>query len=343
MNGTAPSAGGQTQLQPSETTNPTLSWDQLIAPSLIATSIGRQDRGTLLQTSQWHGDTAALVSGMTFDDLSGVEVNVNAFGNWDVSQLSPSAPMDADGLPTAPISHPSPAQGSPLSASVASISGKESASAASVTSSTHDCEARAISLLHSMQHGEMHHGATSCSSDPVHYTNLNLAPSFDRVLSVNKAVLDGWSQLMKCSCALCPHIILLHVSILSKMIFWYRIAAAEDSPTPGHVERSKRGPSNGSTPQDPPTVNQFSVLPITIQVGTLSLDAEDQVNLRRTLLLRELRRAEQAIEELMKVDRSALEEVEDGVVHRSVQWSLGGIARVKEELQDVIQKVKQIR
>ncbi|KAI0390136.1 hypothetical protein F5Y17DRAFT_82547 [Xylariaceae sp. FL0594] len=354
MNGMATPAEDQAQLQPqpTDTTNTAMAWERLVVPfsssssSLSTVPLAAQTPSTLLQTNHWQGDVAALVSGTTFDDVSGVDMDVNSFGNWDLSQLSPPVLTDGDGLPAGFANPPLvPAQASPASVlSGTSVSVKEPPSvSSSVAGSTHDCEARAISILRSMQHGEMHEGAKSCSTDPVHYTTLNLAPSFDRVLSVNKAALDGWTQLMKCSCALCPHIILLHVSVLSKMIFWYRIAAMNESPTPAHFPRSDSSPGSGSSARDPPKVNQFSVVPTAIQVGTLSLDAEDQANLRRMLLLRELRRVEQAIEELLKVDRSALEEAADEVVHRSVQWSLGGIARVKEELQDVVQRVKQIR
>ncbi|KAI0453334.1 hypothetical protein F5B21DRAFT_286679 [Xylaria acuta] len=95
------------------------------------------------------------------------------------------------------------------------------------TASTHDCEAQAIAILRSIQHGEMYEGATSCSINPILYAALNFRPRFDRVLATNKATLNGCARLMKFSCALCPHKILLHVSILSKVLFWYRVAATE--------------------------------------------------------------------------------------------------------------------
>jgi hypothetical protein len=219
----------------------------------------------------------------------------------------------------------------------------------SATKSTHDCEARAIYILSSMQHGEMHQGLMSCSTDPAHpYPDLDLTPSFDRVLSINKAALNGWSKLMKCSCAQCPHLILIYVSILSKMLFWYRIAAREKHPTLGGTGESDDSTSKSdgntttkSSSKEAPTIDKFGVHPTTIKIGMLNLDAEDEANLRRALLLRELNRMEQAIHEFMNVDRKSIEENAGESVRRTVQWSLAGIPPLIEELQDVIQIVKQ--
>ncbi|KAL1858663.1 hypothetical protein Plec18170_002869 [Paecilomyces lecythidis] len=194
----------------------------------------------------------------------------------------------------------------------------------------------------------MRQGLMSCSTGPAHvYADLELAPTFDRVLAVNKAALNGWSKLMKCSCAQCPHLILLYVSILSKMLFWYRIATREKTPPSGDEESDGSTSINGSntvgsTPQEAPTSDRFSVRPTTIQAGALDLDAEDQADLRRTLLLRELNRMENAIYELMNADRKEFEDNADESIRRTVKWSLAGIPQLNEELQDVIQKVKQI-
>ncbi|KAF3395302.1 hypothetical protein DPV78_009098 [Talaromyces pinophilus] len=204
-------------------------------------------------------------------------------------------------------------------------------------SSTHNCEAEAISILNSMQHGEMYQGLTSCSTDPAQaYATLILSPSFDRVLAVNKAAREGWNKLVRCSCALCPHLLLLYTSILSKMLFWYRIAAIEK------LEDDSASSSGSSrySPDEAPTVDRFSVRPTAIQVGMLNLDAEEQADMRRILLLRELRTTAKAIDDLLAVDRTSLESA-DEFIRTGVQWALTGISRHKGELQGIIQMVKQ--
>lgn len=215
----------------------------------------------------------------------------------------------------------------------------EKRSLASNVVSKHYCEAQVISILRSMQHGELHEGATSCATNPVQYAGLNLRPSFDRVLATNKAALDGCARLMECSCALCPHIILLHVSILSKVLFWYRIAAANESRDPRATESRDGVSTGGSSQEDPPTPAQFGVVPTEVQISMLSLDAGDEASLRRMLLLRELHRTRKAIDELMNVDSTALENGDD-LVRSSVAWSLGGITRIREVLLDVIAKME---
>ncbi|KAJ2990599.1 hypothetical protein NUW58_g758 [Xylaria curta] len=299
-----------------------------------------QDPVTFSDFTQ-HGQCGSSVHGPTWSFPDGaqpvIEIDLGSIENWESSDLLPSVSPIGGSL-NATV----PSQGG------ATLGPSPGASPASTTNNTHDCEARAISILCSLQHGEMHPGATSCSTNPTRYADLNLTPSFDRVLSVNKDALDGWSKLMECSCASCPHLLILYLSILSKMAFWYGIAATERSQPPVNTEASTKAPNSSkgtmSSPslRYPPTVDQFSVRPTRIQVGILSLDAEDQANLRRILLLRELRRAKMAIDELMRVDRSALQEANEAV-RRSVQWSLGGITRVEEELKDMIERVSQLR
>ncbi|KAI1419305.1 hypothetical protein F5Y12DRAFT_778694 [Xylaria sp. FL1777] len=279
-------------------------------------------------------DTLALLSSIPLGGHSGAaEISINPFTSWDLSDLSPSTAVIHHSLRHSELACGETSQGTPASI--------ERLPTVSNPVSTHDCEAQAISILRSMQHGEMHEGATSCSTNPIRYTELNLRPSFDRVLAINKAALDGCARLMKCSCALCPHIILLHVSILSKVLFWYRIATIDKTNYPRDIESQSSPHTLSQSPEDPPTLAQFSVTPTRIQIGALNLDTEDETSLRRVLLLRELRRTEGVIDELINVDRTALDENGDDVVRSSVQWSLGGISRVKEELQDAIQKIDQ--
>ncbi|KAI1738246.1 hypothetical protein F4680DRAFT_426563 [Xylaria scruposa] len=300
----------------------------LVSPS-VPLMIG-QGRDSLLNYEQQGVDeTSALPSSWLPEDGFGTGIDVGLYSGWNIANLSPP-PLEPDTIPALEPSHHIPT----------SIEGQ---SPPLVTTSTHDCEAQAISILRSMQHGEMYEGATSCSSNPIRYAGLNLRPSFDRVLATNKAALNGCARLMKCSCALCPHIILLHVSILSKMLFWYRIAAAEKRSSSESTKSGIDANNASQFPEDPPSPGKFSVSPTGIRVGILDLDAEDEYDLRLVLLLRDLRKTENAIDELMNVDRTALDESGDDILKSSVQWSLGGIARVKEELQDLIKKIEQAR
>lgn len=251
--------------------------------------------------------------------------------SWDIPIKSTCTPSGADSLPVSAKSRDS--------SLMDSIGSAEQQSAPSSTTSNHDCEAQAVSILHSLQHAEVHQGATSCSTDPTRYAHLNLTPDFDRVLAVNKAALHGWSKLMRCSCTQCPHLILLYVSILSKILFWYRIAA--DNALAPDEDNRIHSTNLSMNSREPPTVDRFSVRPTDIKVGVLSLDAKDQADMRRELLLRELRRVETAIEELMDVDRTTVDSSADDIFRRAVQWSIKGLSHVKAELQDIMQRIVQ--
>ncbi|CAG7559943.1 unnamed protein product [Fusarium equiseti] len=169
---------------------------------------------------------------------------------------------------------------------------------------SHECEALALRLLQSLQCNDQttqfcqqsHHNQPSCSM-----------PSIDTVLSVNKAALANLIPLLKCSCAQSSHIAMLHSAILSKVIFWYKVAVTARYHTDG-----------------------VALQPIKIQLGVLDLDEEDQATLQRTVLLRELRKAEKLMETF---DSSYTGEEE------MPSWHVSAVINMREELQGIIQRI----
>lgn len=197
----------------------------------------------------------------------------------------------------------------------------------------HDCEARAIAVLRSLQHYSISPtahppgssaAATLSEREPV--VKLDLVPSFDKVLFTNKVALNGWSELMRCPCAQCPHLTFLYVSILWKVLFWYRVAATGNG-TPQNNSTSRLVPS--------PQIGQFNIRPTSVQVGVLDLDPESQADLRRVVLRGELRKVEKAIDEMASVDDDP-----ESDAHQPAKWCGLGIPAIQTELQDIIQKVK---
>jgi hypothetical protein len=133
-------------------------------------------------------------------------------------------------------------------------------------------------------------------------------PSIDTVLSVNKAALTNLIPLLKCTCARNPHITMLHGAILSKVIFWYKVAVTPRYHTEG-----------------------VALKPIKIQLGILDLDDEDQATLHRALLLRELRKAEKVMETFDSFCRTKDE---------TGSWHTSTVRNMREELQAIIQKIR---
>jgi hypothetical protein len=127
------------------------------------------------------GDASAMASSWSFADS---DLDAGSFSHWDATKVFPGGATgnsrsesdhenDHPPGPTAPVNQPP----------------------GSATSSAHDCEARAISILSSMQHGELGEGAATCSAQPTRFGALNLRPRFDSVITTNRAALDGWSEL----------------------------------------------------------------------------------------------------------------------------------------------------
>jgi hypothetical protein len=143
------------------------------------------------------------------------------------------------------------------------------------------------------------------------------------------------------------------------MLFWYRIAARDsfaastavsavseqrgDSSDKAYRRNSEDGPGASQQRDAPPTPDRFAVDLTAIQVGGLRLDAEEQADLRRALLLRELRKTEKAIDQLTDVrrpDDDAADGEVDDIMRSAVAWSVSGIAQVRAQLREVMQQVQ---
>jgi hypothetical protein len=180
---------------------------------------------------------------------------------------------------------------------------------------SHNCEATALRLLKSLHcHSNTDKSATLCKQ--LHNTSNGMItakqscpmPSIDTVLSVNKAALANLIPLLKCPCARNSHIAMLHSAILSKVIFWYKVAV------------TTRYHSEG-----------VELRPMKIQLGMLDLDDEDQATLQRAMLLRELRKAEKVME---MFDSFSVRE--DGVP----SWHASVVRNMREELRVIIKNIK---
>ncbi|KAK6854851.1 hypothetical protein PG995_009039 [Apiospora arundinis] len=137
-------------------------------------------------------------------------------------------------------------------------SGQDAAQSCSLP---HDCEAQALAILQSLQHSLVplprdRHLGTGSEGGTVGYkppvwpqlpdaaapsptttagTGTDPKPNLDQVLLVNKAALQHFTQLVGCPCAVKPHLALLYLALLAKMLFWYREAAT------GKATTSSRG------------------------------------------------------------------------------------------------------
>lgn len=144
--------------------------------------------------NQLHGssDVSAIASTWSFDSS---DFNAAAsFANWDMTETF--APLANSAADTGSIPQPSPQDSHEAAKSVPN--GPPTSFATPDTSSAHDCEARAIAILSSMQHGQLGRGAATCSTQLTSFNALNLRPRFDSVIATNRSALEGWTKLSEC-------------------------------------------------------------------------------------------------------------------------------------------------
>lgn len=246
-------------------------WGSLLSlpqqPAIISTS---PPHPALFHNEQQRAVTSSVLSpSWPVDTSLSTIMGVSSTLDWNEADLSLPEPSSSG------EAYPLPGLGQGQSSTTTSSGVRAPSSESRSRKSTHDCEAQAVSILRLLQNNEISEGATSCLTTL--YDDLNLSPSFDRVLATNKLALNSWKRLMGCNCSQCPHLILLYVTVLSKMLFWYHIISETSLSPEGGGRENAGDSSNADAPTDrPPKIGEFDVLPTKVQVGLLDIDPEDQ-------------------------------------------------------------------
>lgn len=201
---------------------------------------------------------------------------------------------------------------------------------ATLAEETHDCEGRAVSVLRSLQSCKDAHWSSNHQSKVL----LDSVPSFDEVVMTNKEALRHWSELMRCQCAKHPHTFLLYISLLAKILFWYRVAIEANLPIPASdVSAAGDGLGKSDTPpKDLAVSSRAKVRPTRVRIGSLDLDQGDQADLTRFVLLRELGRVGREIDEV-QTRFNVLDDGEevDGDSFRMSDWFRRSISHLRDE------------
>lgn len=208
----------------------------------------------------------------------------------------------------------------------------------------HDCEAYALTLLRSLHHwplysSDKHNQITSsnqaCAVSETRPANSNANPevlhSLDTILYANKCALSGVEKLLDCSCAQRPHLATLYMSIITKMLSLYEIAATTDITSPDCPVSAS--PASAAHNLSGPRLARTTI----IQVGVFDLDEEDQATLQRGILLRQLRNMERAIEKFASLGGSDANDHDISVR----QWHSVAVSMIKKELQSIYQNCKE--
>lgn len=208
----------------------------------------------------------------------------------------------------------------------------------------HDCEAYALALLRSLHHWplyspEKHNQITSsnqaCTVSEIHLAHSEVNPevlhSLDTILYANKCALSGVLKLLDCSCAQRPHLATLCMSIITKMLSLYEIAATTDISSPDSP--SSVSPASATHNLSGPRLARTTI----IQVGVFDLDEEDEAILQSGILLRKLRNMERAIGKFASL--GGVDANDHDISVR--QWHSVTISMIKKELQRIYQNCKE--
>ncbi|KAF2993499.1 hypothetical protein E8E13_000507 [Curvularia kusanoi] len=202
----------------------------------------------------------------------------------------------------------------------------------------HDCEARATEILHSVLYNpdrftDLSRAATTSNGAD---TARDVAvPRVDKIILLNRKALANLPELLDCTCAQYPHLALLHVAILCKVLFSYRVVlCAYDTrnSAPGSEDQSPSSSGRGSSSS---SIN--SMPPVKVQIGELHLDADDQATLQSAILLRELRKMENMVRKMNVLDMAwANEEAETTGELSAVYWYRLSMPIICKELDTLI-------
>ena len=202
----------------------------------------------------------------------------------------------------------------------------------------HDCEARATEIIRSLHYNPDYFTDLSPAVTPSNEAGAArdvAMPSVDKIILLNRKALANLPELLECTCARYPHLALLHVAILCKALFLYRVAVCAHgtrNSAPGSEDQSPSSSGSGSSSS---SMNQMQ--PAKIQIGELQLDADDQATLQSAILLRELRKMENTIRKLRVLDMSwANEEAEITGELSATYWYRLSMPKICEELDTLI-------
>ncbi len=144
-----------------------------------------------------------------------------------------------------------------------------------------------------------------------------VSAQLDQVLHFNRDAIDRLSRLLKCPCAKSGHRVMVHASIISRILIWYQQAAgwsgsnSEGLPlyalaasSPSGSASSSSSPPSGAT-ADTDTANSpmlvqstgFAVAQVPVSMGTFNIEDRNlQAAIRNQLVLSELKKTANLID-----------------------------------------------
>ncbi|KAI1659934.1 hypothetical protein F4813DRAFT_329691 [Daldinia decipiens] len=132
-----------------------------------------------------------------------------------------------------------------------------------------------------------------CPAPDLHAPNTNsdtVTARLDQVLHFNRKAIDRLSGLLECSCAKSGHRVMVHASIISRILIWYQQAAGWPSPsTPSSSGSDEAADARSPNLRILPRTTGFIVTDVPATLGTFGIeDQKMQASIRNHLVLSEL-------------------------------------------------------
>jgi hypothetical protein len=132
-------------------------------------------------------------------------------------------------------------------------------------------------------------------------TQQTISASLDQVLHCNRNAIERLGRLLTCSCSRSGHRVMVHASILSRMLIWYQQAALPKDLPPNDSSLTSELPeaSTGSSPQ----ITGFIVEHVPVSVGTFNVEDQNmQAAFRYRMILKEVKKTKRLIQLLGSLD-----------------------------------------
>lgn len=229
-------------------------------------------------------------------------------------------------------------------------------------STTHDCEAKAFTTLHSLHYCTMLHTERPGASKPSYLTTFSQQssrmPPLDKVLYCNRRAMCKLKELLDCPCAQQPHLALIYMAIVSKALLWYQLAVSPQHQPQSSTVAGLHQSSPPSQQEQRPCGSRMSgsadatadrgVGSTVIKIGVFDLEDEDQKVLMRSVLLREVRKVETLIEKMKQLgcggggDGDLMRhDYADDEQQEVPNWYAVAGAKMEVELHDTLRRIKE--
>jgi hypothetical protein len=164
-------------------------------------------------------------------------------------------------------------------------------------------------------------------------TSITILPAVDGVLQANRCAIDSLSRLLECPCSRVPHHVMLHASIISKILMAYQDAAGcvtstswktaipGDDPSVSTLESSASSPRMTTSTDVSSCTNSNGsiIMELPFTVGTFSVEEPCvQLAFRNQLIGHELKRVGKLIEQFASTPSSKDQPSKVGGLHQTL-------------------------